>query len=81
MELPIALGFTSILLVYAIHYTSDKYLKKHKDYKLLSYQYLNRIHYMETLIESRDKAIKTNYDTIVDLDKQNKILQNQIAEL
>jgi hypothetical protein len=36
---------------------------------------------METLIDSRDKAIKTNYDTIVDLDKQNKILQNQIADL
>ena len=81
MELPIALGFTSILLVYAIHYTSDKYLKKHKDYKLLSYQYLNRIHYMETLIDSRDKAIQANYNTIVDLDKQNKILQNQIADL
>jgi hypothetical protein len=84
MELPIALGFTAILLVYAIHYTSDKYLKEVKylnAYKLRANQYLDRIHYMEVLIDSRDKAIKANYDTIVDLDKQNKILQNQIADL
>lgn len=81
MELPIVLGFISILLVYAAHHTSDKYLKNQDNLKLRIVGYKSRIEHMQLLIDSRDDAIKANYNTIVDLDKQNKILQNQIAEL
>lgn len=81
MELPIVLGFISILLVYAAHQTSDKYLKNQENLKLQNKSHKSRIEHMQLLIDSRDRAIEENYNTIVDLDKQNKILQNQIAEL